>query len=72
MDWQLLFRQNYSEQEITFTIAYFSIIKDILKGRPIKAFNHGKMERDIGFKPSTSIEDGIKRFVDWYKEFYRV
>lgn len=30
------------------------------------------LERDIGFKPSTSIEDGIKRFVDWYKEFYRV
>lgn len=30
------------------------------------------LERDIGFKPSTSIEDGIKRFVDCYKEFYRV
>lgn len=30
------------------------------------------LERDIGFKPSTSIEDGIKRFMDWYKEFYRV
>jgi UDP-glucuronate 4-epimerase len=30
------------------------------------------LERDIGFKPSTSIEDGIKWFVDWYKEFYRV
>lgn len=26
--------------------------------------------RDVGFKPSTSIEEGIKRFVDWYKEYY--
>ncbi|WP_420959869.1 NAD-dependent epimerase [Brucella sp. IR073] len=25
---------------------------------------------DIGFRPRTSIEEGIRRFVDWYKEFY--
>ncbi|MDX9918121.1 MAG: NAD-dependent epimerase [Gudongella sp.] len=30
------------------------------------------LERDIGFKPSTSIEDGLKKFVDWYREYYRV
>ncbi|HHO47341.1 MAG TPA: NAD-dependent epimerase [Desulfobacteraceae bacterium] len=28
--------------------------------------------RDIGFKPGTSIEEGIRRFVDWYREYYRV
>ena len=28
--------------------------------------------RDVGFKPSTPIEDGVKRFVDWYKSYYRV
>ncbi|TEB14240.1 UDP-glucose 4-epimerase [Pelotomaculum sp. FP] len=26
--------------------------------------------RDVGFKPSTSIYEGIGRFVAWYKEFY--
>ena len=26
--------------------------------------------RDVGFKPATSIEDGIKRFVEWYKDYY--
>lgn len=26
--------------------------------------------RDVGFKPSTSIEEGIARFVAWYREFY--
>ena len=26
----------------------------------------------VGFKPATSIEDGIARFVKWYREFYRV
>jgi UDP-glucuronate 4-epimerase len=25
---------------------------------------------DVGFKPSTSIEEGIRRFVDWYRESY--
>jgi len=27
---------------------------------------------DVGFKPATSIEDGIGRFVAWYREFYKV
>jgi UDP-glucuronate 4-epimerase len=27
---------------------------------------------DIGFRPRTPIEEGIRRFVDWYREFYRV
>ena len=26
----------------------------------------------VGFKPSTSIDVGIKRFVDWYRRFYGV
>jgi len=28
--------------------------------------------RDIGFKPKTSVEEGISRFVDWYRAYYRV
>jgi len=31
-----------------------------------------ELERDIDFKPSTSIEDGLGKFVDWYKEYYNV
>ena len=27
---------------------------------------------DVGYQPDTSIEDGIARFVEWYKEFYGV
>jgi UDP-glucuronate 4-epimerase len=27
---------------------------------------------DVGYKPNTTIEDGIKRFVDWYREFHGV
>jgi UDP-glucuronate 4-epimerase len=27
--------------------------------------------RDVGFKPLTSIEDGIRQFVEWYREYYK-
>jgi len=28
--------------------------------------------RDIGFKPQTPIEVGIKNFVEWYRSYYKV
>ena len=28
--------------------------------------------KDVGYKPDTKIEDGIAKFVDWYKEYYQV
>jgi UDP-glucuronate 4-epimerase len=30
------------------------------------------LKQAIGFEPSTPIEVGVKRFVDWYREFYGV
>ncbi len=27
---------------------------------------------DVGYKPSTPIEEGIARFVDWYRDYYQV
>ena len=30
------------------------------------------LTNDVGFKPSTPIEVGISRFVEWYREFYRI
>jgi UDP-glucuronate 4-epimerase len=28
------------------------------------------LARDVGFRPSTPIEVGVQRFVDWYREYY--
>jgi UDP-glucuronate 4-epimerase len=28
--------------------------------------------RDVGFKPVTSVEDGIRQFVKWYREYYKI
>lgn len=30
------------------------------------------LERDFGFKPSTSLREGLGRFARWYKEFYQM
>ncbi len=30
------------------------------------------LNRDFGFVPSTSIETGLSRFVDWYREYYQI
>lgn len=28
------------------------------------------LERDFGFKPTTSLREGLRKFAEWYKEFY--
>lgn len=30
------------------------------------------LEKDFGYKPKTKIEEGIKHFVSWYKDYYKV
>lgn len=30
------------------------------------------LTRDVGFKPSTSIEDGLARFVEWYRQYNNI
>jgi UDP-glucuronate 4-epimerase len=32
----------------------------------------GPLRRDTGFEPRTSIDEGIPRFVEWYREYYGV
>ena len=31
-----------------------------------------KLIEDVGYKPGTSVEEGIANFVDWYREYYKV
>jgi UDP-glucuronate 4-epimerase len=30
------------------------------------------LERDVGYRPDTPVEEGIARFVQWYREYYAV
>lgn len=39
---------------------------------PVTYADTGALERDYGFKPNTDLRDGLRKFAEWYKEFYRV
>ena len=39
---------------------------------PVTYADTTALERDFGFKPSTSLRDGLRKFAEWYKEFYQV
>ena len=37
---------------------------------PVTYADTTALERDFGFKPSTSLRDGLRAFAEWYKEYY--
>lgn len=38
---------------------------------PVTYADTSALERDFGFKPSTDLRTGLRKFVEWYKEFYQ-
>ena len=39
---------------------------------PVTYADTGALEQDYGFKPNTNLRDGLRKFAEWYKEFYKV
>ena len=37
---------------------------------PVTFADTAPLERDFGFKPSTSLREGLRKFAEWYKEYY--
>lgn len=37
---------------------------------PVTYADTEPLERDFGFRPSTSLQEGLRRFAEWYKAFY--
>ena len=37
---------------------------------PVTYADTEALERDYGFKPSTTLREGLRKFAEWYKEFY--
>jgi hypothetical protein len=50
-------------------------IKNFLPMQPGDVFDTcadvSDLEHDLGYKPATLLEDGVRSFVEWYKCFYR-
>jgi len=38
---------------------------------PVTYADTSAFERDFGFKPSTPLRDGLRKFAEWYAEFYK-
>ena len=64
---------------------FIQVLEDKLRKKAIKNFmplqegdvpetcaDVDDLMRDAGFKPGTSIEEGIGRFVDWYLDYYKI
>ena len=39
---------------------------------PVTYADTSALERDFGFKPSTTMREGLRSFAQWYKKFYNV
>ena len=39
---------------------------------PVTYADTTPLERDFGFKPSTTLRTGLRAFAEWYKEFYKI
>jgi UDP-glucuronate 4-epimerase len=73
---------NHHPEELTHVVALLekelgrAAIKDMLPMQPgdvTETFaDVGDLMRDVGFRPDTSIEDGIRGFVAWYRDHYKV
>lgn len=38
---------------------------------PVTYADTSALERDFGFRPSTPLREGLRRFAEWYKNFYK-
>jgi len=80
--WKVFNIGNNSPEELTHVVALLekefgrTAAKDMLPMQPgdVEATyaDIAALEREIGFKPATSIEDGIARFAKWYREFHNI
>lgn len=68
---ELMYVVELLEKELGRTAA--KVMLPMQPGDVLETFaDVGELMRDIGFKPETSIEEGIRDFVAWYRDYYRV
>ncbi len=66
-------------------LRYIEVLEDCLEKKAIKNMrplqpgdvpytyaDTDDLMNDVGYKPDTKIEDGIAKFVEWYKEYYKI
>jgi UDP-glucuronate 4-epimerase len=77
--WQIYNIGNNHPEELTYVISLLekefgkSAVKEMLPMQPgdveTTFADVADLERDIGFRPATPLEEGIARFAKWYREY---
>ena len=80
--WKIYNIGNNHPEDLTYVISLLekefgrTAIKNMLPMQPgdVEATyaDVSDLERDIGFRPATSIEDGIARFAKWYRDYHGI
>jgi len=80
--WKIYNIGNSRPEELTAVVALLekefgkAAIKEMLPMQPgdVEATyaDVKDLEHDIGFRPATPIEEGVARFVRWYRDYYRI
>lgn len=80
--WKIYNIGNSRPEELTYVISLLEkefgrpAVKEMLPMQPgdvVATYaDVAELERDIGFKPATAIEDGIARFAKWYRQYHEI
>jgi UDP-glucuronate 4-epimerase len=72
---------NHSPVELTYVISLLESELDRKATRNLLPMQPGDVQatyadidnlvRDVGFMPKTPVEEGVRKFVSWYREFYK-
>ena len=75
---------NIGNNNVVELSRYIEVLEECLGKKAIKEYlpmqmgdvpatiaNVDDLVRDVGFKPATRIEDGIARFVEWYRSYFK-
>jgi UDP-glucuronate 4-epimerase len=80
--WRIYNIGNNNPEELTYVVSLLekelgkAAIREMLPMQPgdVEATyaDVKDLEQDIGFRPATQIEEGVARFVKWYRDYYRI
>lgn len=69
LDFVNILQQELIRAEVLPTDYNFEMHKKLV---PVTYADTSALERDFGFKPSTDLRTGLRRFAEWYKKFYKI
>ena len=76
LDFVNILQQELIRAEVLPTDYNFEMHKKLVPMQPgdvpVTYADTSALERDFGFKPSTDLRTGLRRFAEWYKKFYKI